>query len=269
MDTATDRLTATSRTSAGSTACCPQLRTRYPDLQIENVSGGGNRLDVGMLRYTDVAWMDDRTAPSAHVRHNIEGLSAVFPPAYLLSFVTDHDGEPLHDAPDLSLYFRSRMVGALGLCFRTADFREGESASIAHEIAIYKTMRETLSSASGALLTRAGPGDRRTGVGRPAGGRAGQSPVAPQRVPDRPERAQDQHQADGARRIDPVPGAIGGHRRARDRHGRRPDGQRRRRPAIPQHRGAHPRSSEPRTGSSFFLLTNGRGFLDSSSVLCH
>jgi alpha-galactosidase len=130
-----------------------ELRTRYPDLQIENVSGGGNRLDVGMLRYTDVAWMDDRTAPSAHVRHNIEGLSAVFPPAYLLSFVTDHDGEPLHDAPDLSLYFRSRMVGALGLCFRTADFREGESASIAHEIAIYKTMRETLSSASGALLT--------------------------------------------------------------------------------------------------------------------
>jgi hypothetical protein len=45
------------------------------------------------------------------------------------------------------------MVGALGLCFRTADFSEGESASIAHEIAIYKTMRETLSSASGALLT--------------------------------------------------------------------------------------------------------------------
>ena len=109
--------------------------------------------DFGMLRYTDVAWMDDRTAPSVHVRHNIEGLSAVFPPAYLLSFVTDHEGEPLHDAPDLSLYFRSRMVATLGLCFRTADFTEGESASIAHEIAIYKTMRETLSVAAGALLT--------------------------------------------------------------------------------------------------------------------
>ena len=98
------------------------LRERYPDLLIENVSGGGNRLDVGMLRYTDVAWMDDRTAPSVHVRHNIEGLSAVFPPAYLLSFVTDHDTEPLHDAPDLSLYFRSRMGGALGLCFRSDSF---------------------------------------------------------------------------------------------------------------------------------------------------
>ena len=88
------------------------------------MSGGGNRLDVGMLRYTDVAWMDDRTAPSVHVRHNLQGLSAVFPPAYLLSFVTDHDTEPLHDAPDLSLYFRSRMGGALGLCFRGDSFTD-------------------------------------------------------------------------------------------------------------------------------------------------
>jgi hypothetical protein len=64
------------------------LRQRYPDLLIENVSGGGNRLDFGMVRYSDVAWMDDRTAPSVHVRHNLEGLATAFPPAYLLSFVT-------------------------------------------------------------------------------------------------------------------------------------------------------------------------------------
>lgn len=130
------------------------LRERYPDLLIENVSGGGNRLDVGMLRYSDAAWMDDRTAPSVHVRHNLEGLSVVFPPAYLLSFVTDHSSEPLHDSPDLSLYFRSRMDGALGLCFRSDAFAEGEEASMAREIAIYKSMRTTLSVAAAALLTK-------------------------------------------------------------------------------------------------------------------
>jgi alpha-galactosidase len=130
------------------------LRDRYPNLLVENVSGGGNRLDVGMLRYTDVAWMDDRTAPSVHVRHNLEGLSAVFPPAYLLSFVTDHDTEPLHGSPDLSLYFRSRMDGALGLCFRSDSFAAGEEASIAREIEIYKAMRSTLSVAAAALLTK-------------------------------------------------------------------------------------------------------------------
>jgi alpha-galactosidase len=129
------------------------LRSQYPDLLIENVSGGGNRLDLGMLRYTDAAWMDDRTAPSVHVRHNLEGLSAIFPPAYLLSFVTDHDTEPLHDSPDLSLYFRSRMAGALGLCFRSDGLSENDMSGIAHEIDIYKGMRDTLSVAAAALLT--------------------------------------------------------------------------------------------------------------------
>lgn len=130
-----------------------ELRSGYPDLLIENVSGGGNRLDLGMLRFTDVAWMDDRTAPSVHVRHNIEGLSVVFPPAYLLSFLTDHDTEPLHDAPDLALYVRSRMSGVLGLCFRSVELNEGEAAMISREIDIYKGFRGTLSVASGSLLT--------------------------------------------------------------------------------------------------------------------
>jgi alpha-galactosidase len=130
------------------------LRERYPDMSIENVSGGGNRLDLGMLRYTDAAWMDDRTAPSVHVRHNVEGLSAVFPPAYLLSFVTEHDGEPLNDAPDMSLYFRSRMTAALGLCFRVADIDDAGQTQMAREIALYKTVRNTQASASAALLTK-------------------------------------------------------------------------------------------------------------------
>jgi alpha-galactosidase len=129
------------------------LRDRYPDLLIENVSGGGNRLDVGMLRFTDVAWMDDRTAPSVHVRHNVEGLSALFPPAYLLSFVTNHVGEPLHDAPDLRLYLRSRMVGALGLCFRSADLSASDAGDIAREIGTYKRFRSTLAAAVASLLT--------------------------------------------------------------------------------------------------------------------
>ena len=55
------------------------LRQRYPRLLIENCSGGGNRLDFGMMQYTDVAWMDDQTAPSVRVRHNLEGLSLIFP----------------------------------------------------------------------------------------------------------------------------------------------------------------------------------------------
>ncbi len=136
------------------------VRERYPDLLIENVSGGGNRLDLSMLQYSDVAWMDDRTAPSVNVRRNVEGLSAVFPPAYLLSFVTDHSTEPLHSAPDLALYIRSRMTGVLGLCFRSGLFDETDAAAIAKEVSIYKSLRGTLQGAAASLLTRqAAPDD--------------------------------------------------------------------------------------------------------------
>jgi len=129
------------------------LRSQYPSLLIENVSGGGNRLDLGMARYTDAAWMDDRTAPSVNVRHNIEGLSAIFPPAYLLSFVTNHDTEPLHDSPDLPLYFRSRMAATLGLCFRSDTLDDTDLAAIANEVAVYQAMRETQRASAATLLS--------------------------------------------------------------------------------------------------------------------
>jgi alpha-galactosidase len=129
------------------------LRAKYPSLLIENCSSGGNRMDFGMLRYTDVAWMDDRTAPSSHVRHNINGLGVVFPPAYLLSFLTDLDWEPLHDSPDLALYVRSRMEGVLGLCFQSASLSDADLDAIASQVELYKELRPTQALAAASLLS--------------------------------------------------------------------------------------------------------------------
>lgn len=137
-----------------------ELRARYPDLLIENCAQGGNRADFGMLRYTDTAWMDDRTGPSVHVRHNLEALSTFFPPAYLLSFAINEGDEPLAGASDLSLYLRSRMPGILGLTYRAADLTESDQSALAREIAIYKSLRGIQRDASAALLTgQAAPED--------------------------------------------------------------------------------------------------------------
>lgn len=134
-----------------------ELRQRFPDLAIENVSGGGNRLDFGMLAYTDVAWMDDRTAPSSHVRHNLEGLTFAFPPAYLLSFVIDGDGEPIAAGYDLPLFVRSRMPGTLGLTFR-ADRIDGDTGEeLAAEIRHYKRLRDIIADANATLLSAQAP----------------------------------------------------------------------------------------------------------------
>jgi len=133
-----------------------ELRRLYPDLLIENVSGGGNRLDYGMLAYTDSAWMDDLSAPSSHVRHNIEGLSKAFPPAYLLSFVINSAQESIYDY-DLAQIVRSRMPGVLGLTYRFTDLDDDLRQRLAAEITRYKLLRDTITSSAAALLTPQAP----------------------------------------------------------------------------------------------------------------
>ena len=129
------------------------LRERYPHLLIENCAQGGNRADFGMLKYSDVGWMDDRTGPAVHVRHNLQGLTTFFPPAYLLSFAISDVGEPLSGAQDLPLYLRSRMPGILGLTYRAADLTEDDQFELAREIAVYKSIRDIQRDASAILLT--------------------------------------------------------------------------------------------------------------------
>src|SRR5262249_36261038 len=133
---------------------------RYPDLMIENVSGGGNRLDFGLVAFSDVAWMDDRSAPASEVRHNLEGLTLVYPPAYLLSFVIDSADESIHNGgPDLPLLLRSRTPGVFGMTYRVEALDPDLSAALQREIALYKTYRDTIADANATLLSSQAPVD--------------------------------------------------------------------------------------------------------------
>lgn len=132
-----------------------ELRQRYPDMLIENVSGGGNRLDYGMLAFSDVGWMDDRTAPSSLVRHNLEGLTLAFPPAYLLSFLIDSEQEPINDPANPSNFThiaRSRMPGILGLTYAFQALDSELSGNLRREIELYKQVRDIIAQADGILL---------------------------------------------------------------------------------------------------------------------
>ncbi len=39
------------------------LRTRHPKVEIESCSGGGGRVDLGVMHYTDEVWTSDNTDP--------------------------------------------------------------------------------------------------------------------------------------------------------------------------------------------------------------
>jgi alpha-galactosidase len=141
------------------------LRERFPWLLIENCSGGGNRLDLGMLRYTDAGWMDDRTSPSAHVRHNLQGLTLFLPPAYLLSYLIHDANEPMHDAADFALYARSRMPGVFGMSFPPETLDERDMERLRAETDRWKALRSVQNTASAVLVspqvdgTQSGPWD--------------------------------------------------------------------------------------------------------------
>ncbi len=109
------------------------------------------------MAFTDTAWMDDRTSPASQVRHNIEGLTFAFPPAYLLSFLIDAEGEPIAGAEDLPLLVRSRGAGILGLTYRT-DFLDDDTAELLkQQIAEYKTYRSLITSSNAMLLSAQAP----------------------------------------------------------------------------------------------------------------
>jgi alpha-galactosidase len=129
------------------------LRERYPNLSIENCGSGGNRMDFGMLQYSDAAWMDDVSGPSSHVRHNLEGLTTMFPPAYLVSFVMDDPAEPIHQAPDLEAIIRSRMPGVLGFSIRFDEFQAAELAVMRREVLSYRRTRPVMREAIPVLLS--------------------------------------------------------------------------------------------------------------------
>ena len=117
------------------------LRERYPAMSVENCSGGGHRIDFAMARLTDTAWMDDRTAPSWHVRYNLQGLTAAFPAPYRFSYVLPHPDEPIHEAHDMALLVRSRMPGVVGLTADLPNLTEGELNELTDQIALAKNLR--------------------------------------------------------------------------------------------------------------------------------
>jgi len=129
------------------------IRDRYPDLIIENCSGGGNRLEPSMLGFSDTAWMDDRSLDPMHVRHNLEGLSALMPPAALLSFVFGNEWAAEPEDNDIGLSFRSRMPGILGTTWRSDDLSDETRTGVQQQIDIYRALRNGLPDASVRLLS--------------------------------------------------------------------------------------------------------------------
>ena len=65
-----------------------RLRAKHPKLEIESCSGGGGRIDLGILQRVDEVWPSDNTDAFDRLRIQ-EGFSMAYPAKIMSAWVTD------------------------------------------------------------------------------------------------------------------------------------------------------------------------------------
>jgi alpha-galactosidase len=123
------------------------LHAQFPTLIVEDCASGGNRMDYGLMRRTDIAWLSDETDPSYRVRYHVTGASYPFPPEYLNSWLVDSYFESLSKSEDSRLfqgYLRSRMMSGFGISVNTETLTTSQKSQIVEEVERYKSVRDII-----------------------------------------------------------------------------------------------------------------------------
>jgi alpha-galactosidase len=120
-----------------------RLRKKHPKLEIESCSGGGGRVDLGILRYTDEAWPSDNT--DALDRLSIQdGFTHAYAPEVMAAWVTDVPNFLDHRSIPFEFRFLSAMQGALGVGGNLNRWTATEMANGTRLVAFYKGIRATI-----------------------------------------------------------------------------------------------------------------------------
>jgi alpha-galactosidase len=117
-----------------------ELRKAFPNLDIEACSGGGGRVDLGILRYAEQVWPSDNTDPYTRLFIQ-EGFTQFYPPAAMMCWVTDSPGGKDWSKRPLAYRFHSAMCGSLGIGADISKFSEEELEECSCFIKQYKAWR--------------------------------------------------------------------------------------------------------------------------------
>jgi alpha-galactosidase len=121
-------------------AVLDRLRADHPALRIESCSGGGGRVDLGILSRTDQAWASDNTdaADRIGIQH---GYGQLYPARTMGSWVTDVPNQLTGRTVPLRFRFHVAMAGALGIGGDLTRWSEEELREGAALVAEYKKVR--------------------------------------------------------------------------------------------------------------------------------
>ncbi len=124
-----------------------ELREKHPKVEIESCSGGGSRVDLGVLQFTDEVWPSDNT--DAFDRLLIQnGFTYAYTPGVMMAWVTDSPTWVNQRTLSLEYRFLSSMQGSLGIGANLNKWTPEDFATAKKMVAQYKTIRETIQRGS-------------------------------------------------------------------------------------------------------------------------
>lgn len=119
-----------------------RLRAKHPQLQIESCSGGGGRVDLGILERVNEVWTSDNTEAFDRLRIQ-EGFSFAYAPKVMTDWVTDVPNMNGRSTP-LEFRFLVAMQGALGIGGNLNKWSGEDMALATRMVAYYKSIRSTV-----------------------------------------------------------------------------------------------------------------------------
>ena len=120
-----------------------ELRKKHPKVEIESCSGGGGRVDLGILRYTDEVWPSDNTDPFDRLAMQ-DGFSYAYTPQIMMAWVTDSPHWLNGRATSLSYRMLSSMQGSLGIGANLNRWTAEDFATAKRLIAAYHAVQRTI-----------------------------------------------------------------------------------------------------------------------------
>ena len=119
------------------------LRERHPKLEIESCSGGGGRVDLGIMRFTDEVWPSDNTDPFDRLSIQ-DGFTYPYTPGVMMAWVTDSPNWVNQRSTSLEYRFLSSMQGALGIGADLNRWNQQDLQTAKRLVAEYKGIRMTV-----------------------------------------------------------------------------------------------------------------------------
>ncbi|SDW47263.1 alpha-galactosidase [Paenibacillus sp. CF384] len=117
-----------------------ELRRRFPNVEFETCAGGGARIDLGILRFADQAWISDNTDALDRL-HIQEGFTYAYDPSVMMCWVTESPHGMNGRRLPLSFRFHSAMMGGLGIGANIDRWSEDELAEAKDYVEQYKRIR--------------------------------------------------------------------------------------------------------------------------------